>query len=524
LTDKQKMIHLKINNIQVEVQAGSSLLQAAAKAGIAVPAMCHNAETEHFTSCMLCLVKERESGALIPSCSVTVSQDMDIITDDPDIAEARKTALELLLSEHVGDCEAPCRIACPAFMDIPRMNRLIAAEKTQEALALVRQDIALPGVMGRICPAPCESVCKRKPIDQAVAICLLKRFSADHAHYNPPPQAPVPTGKNVAIIGSGPAGLSAAYYLQLKGIQANIYDCNEQEGGSLRYQIPDAVLDKKILDKETDIIRQIGVRFNQNRLIDKTAFNWLRREYDAVVVASGNITEAMHDWGLEHNGKQIVVNRSTFQTSLDKVFAIGNANRPVQMAIRSAAQGKQVAIAIQQLFQDKEVKGEQKRFNSTIGPLRPEEFGFYLAEGSNAGRHQADGKGNKGLSPMQAKAEAARCLHCDCRKPDSCKLRTYAEQYHAEKKRFRYAARKMLKKQIQKGGVVYENGKCIKCGICVRLTEKHRETFGFTFIGRGFDTEIDIPFNESLEKALEKTAELVAAACPTGAISIMEKQ
>ena len=170
------MINLKINNISVQVETGETLLQASRKAGIEIPTMCHDDNLEHFTSCQVCLVKDQNSGKLYPACSARAIENMDIVTGDKEVTEARKTALELLLSEHVGDCEAPCRIACPAFMDIPQMNRLIASGKFDRALDVVMKDIALPGVMGRICPAPCENACKRKPIDQAVSICLLKQI------------------------------------------------------------------------------------------------------------------------------------------------------------------------------------------------------------------------------------------------------------------------------------------------------------------------------------------------------------
>src|SRR5665648_307145 len=120
------MVHIKINGHDIEVEAGTSVLKAAEKAGVKVPAMCYNEELGHFTSCMLCLVKDATNGRLFPSCSVTTTDGMSVITDDEEIKEARQTGLELLLSEHVGDCEGPCQVACPAHMDIPQMNRLIA--------------------------------------------------------------------------------------------------------------------------------------------------------------------------------------------------------------------------------------------------------------------------------------------------------------------------------------------------------------------------------------------------------------
>jgi ferredoxin len=512
------MIKLKINDTAIDVTEGSTLLDAATKLGVEIPTMCHNGELEHFTSCMLCLVKEKSSGKLLPSCSAMAMDGMDIETADDEIIEARKIALELLMSEHAGDCEAPCRVACPAFMDIPQMNRMIAAGQFQQALEVVMKDIALPGVLGRICPAPCEGACKRKPIDQAVSICLLKRFTADQANTYPVIQPATLTGNKVAIIGAGPAGLAAAFYLQIKGIHTVVFDGNPLAGGAMRYAIPDSELEKPVLDQEIEYIRSTGVQFHPDTKIDADSFKTLRNDYDAVVIATGDYSPNMDDWGLENNGKQIIVNKNTYLTNLEKVFAIGNANRSMQLAIRSAAQGKEVAISIEQMLFGKPVKGEERRFNSTLGKLITEEYPEYMKEGTKDERQIPSELPGKGFDPQMARTEAARCLRCDCRKPDNCKLRTFAQEYNVSKKRFAYSERKPVKKHIHKDVIIYEPGKCIKCGICVRLTAKHQEKFGFTFIGRGFDVEIGVPFNQELEAALEKTAVIVADACPTGAL------
>lgn len=518
------MITLTINNQEVTAAEGQKLIDVANSMGIDIPTMCMNADLEHFTSCMVCLVKDCKSGKLLPSCSVRVENGMDILTMDDEIREARKTALDLLLSEHVGDCEAPCRIACPAFMDIPQMNRLIAEGLTDNALAVVMNDIALPGVLGRICPAPCEGACKRKPIDQAVSICLLKRYAADHARTIPRKETPKPTGKKVAVIGAGPAGLAAAYYLQTKGIQAIVFDNQALPGGSLRYTLPDEKLDKQVLNLEIRAIEDTGVEFMSRQHIDSESFKALQTAYDAVVVATGNYGPSMNNWGLENNGRQIIVDKKTYLTNIDRVFAIGNANRSMQLAIRSQAQGKEVAIAIEQLLSGKMVVGEKRRFNSSIGKLLEQEYAEYLKEGTTDDRQEPEAGADGGMDAKRAQAEAARCLHCDCRKPDHCRLRDYADDYGASGKRFRYAVRKPLKKYVQQSLLVYEPGKCIKCGICVRLTGKYSERFGFTFIGRGFDVEIGVPFGEDLDKALEKTARKVAEACPTGALSVLSER
>ncbi len=511
------MVKLKINNRELTAKAGMTVLEAASLEGILIPAMCHNGEAGHFTSCMVCLVRERSSPSMIPSCSAVVKEGMDIITEDEEIAEARKTAVELLLSEHIGDCEAPCRIACPANMDIPLMNRYLAAGMTDKALETVMKDIAFPSVLGRICPAPCEGACHRKGIDEPVAVCTLKRFSGDKGNFSVT-QAALKEGK-VAIIGAGIAGLSAAYYLQVKGISCTIFDSNPLPGGSIRYKIDDKTLDKEILAKETDFVFSSGVTFHADATIDKTRFMELTSQYDAVVVATGNLSKDTAEWGLQNNGKQVTVNKQTYQTNITNVFAIGNVNRSTRLAIRSAAQGKEVAFSIEQKLEGSEPAGEHKQFNSRIGQLREVEHKFYMEEASGEKRLKPLEKNNGAYTPEEAAREAARCMHCECLKPANCTLRILAERFGASRRRFGFEERKNIKKNTDHNLVTYEPGKCIKCGICVRLAAAYGERPGLTFIGRGYDVEIAVPFEESLKEAVKKVGLLVAEACPTGALA-----
>ena len=174
------MIDITINNKKVKVSEGTTVLAAARKLGIEIPTMCFLEGLTNHPSCMLCIVKDVNKGQLQPSCALPASPGMVIITEDEEINNARKEALELLLSDHVGDCEAPCRPSCPANMNIPLMNRLIADGKFHEALKVVKQDIALPLILGYICPAPCEKACRRNQVDDAVSICALKKNVAAH--------------------------------------------------------------------------------------------------------------------------------------------------------------------------------------------------------------------------------------------------------------------------------------------------------------------------------------------------------
>lgn len=513
--DSEENFTIKIDGRYITVSPGTTILNAARGLGIDIPTMCQNDEVEHFNSCMICLVKNVQNGRLYPSCSMMAQEGMEIVTSDNEIHEARQTCLELLLSDHVGDCEAPCTVSCPAHMDIPSMNRLLAAGMFDQALKVVRQTIALPSVLGYICPAPCEGACRRKSIDGAVSICLLKRFSGIEGRYD---ENPLPlTGQKVAIIGSGPAGLSAAYYLQLKGVQTTIYDKALFPGGMLRTSIDKNKLPQEILDHEIQTIKNLGVHFCQNDEINKKRFEQLQLENDAILIASGLISEEQKTWGIIFSSKGFEVNEHTFQTNLTRVFVAGNAIHSSKLAIRSLAQGKEAATSIWQLLNGKPVVGLPITFNSKFGKLVIPEYAQYLKESIGNARIEPSKGHLYGLSTEEVKTEASRCLHCDCRKIESCKLREYSNQYKAVQKRFSYDERKTVRKQFHKT-IVYEPEKCIKCGICVRLTAKYQEKYGFTYIGRGFDVEIGIPFNENINKGLKLIAEKVADECPTGAL------
>lgn len=514
------MIKLKIDNNEIEVAEGTTILEAAKALGVEIPTMCHLEGGEHFTSCMICMVKDVRNGRLMPSCSMPVMEGMDIITNDDECNESRKAALELLLSEHVGDCEGPCQGLCPAHMDIPLMNRLVASGNYDKAIEVIRRDIAIPAILGRICPAPCEAGCRRKGIDGSVAICQIKGFTADEhlkkcVSRDIAPDRVV-SGKKVAIIGAGPAGMAAAYYLDIAGHSVTIYDKNEKAGGAL-LQISNDILPEEVREKEIKYVLSGCISANYNINIDGAMFDRLRQENDAVIIATGG-TQA-GEWGVKLAKSGVEVQAGTFLTSLENVFAIGNTLRVTKVAVRSAAHGKELAAVLDYYFATGKLKPVNQRFSSKFGKLVESEFGEYLKDSIDETRTEASRGKAAGFIVEEAIVEAKRCLHCDCRKPDNCKLRDLCEAYGAQQKRFSYGDRRMVSRQFGFQGVVYEENKCIKCGKCVQLTREEKETFGFTFIGRGFDVKVGVPFNESLKKALSKTAKMVIKNCPTGAIS-----
>jgi NADPH-dependent glutamate synthase beta subunit-like oxidoreductase len=541
------MPKLKINNEEVRVPEGITVMAAARMKGFDVPSMCYRDGKPHFTSCMICMVKDNKSGKLFPSCSVKAVEGMDIITRDDEIEESRKTALELLLSEHTGDCEAPCQVTCPAHMDIPLMNRLLAEGKFGEALKVVKKDIALPGVFGRICPAPCEGACRRKTVDAPVSICLLKRYAGDHemdaADHFLPEKEPA-NGKKVVIIGAGPAGLAAAYYLQLRGYQCDVYFRGRQPGGSLWNEVKKGVLPEQVLEYEIGLIRDLGAWMYPHTYVDPEHFREICRKFDAVLVATGSGETGVENWGLEMTDKGIAASGSNYATAHAKIFAAGSAVKYSKLAIRALGQGKEAAFSIDQYLEGQDVKGAPLLFNSRFGKLVPEEITEYLKE-SVEGQRLDPADLMKGFTKEEVMLEAKRCMHCDCRQITDCKLRLLSDEYRANQKRYWSEDRRLVRKRhfgspgekkslpdITAPGsilhasehagdifVIYEPNKCIKCGICVRITEEHREKFGMSFIGRGFDVVIGVPFGEALEHGLEKVAGQVVAECPTGALT-----
>ena len=185
---------------------------------------------------------------------------------------------------------APCTLTCPAEINVQGYVQLVKAGKYTEALKLIMERLPLPGVLGRVCPHPCEDKCRRGELDQPVAICSLKRFaadSADMASFSPPLVEAQP--EKVAIVGAGPAGLTCAYHLALKGYRPTIFEALPQAGGMLRVGIPDYRLPKSVLDREIDNILRLGVELKTNAALgrDFTLDSLSDQGYQAVFLGIG---------------------------------------------------------------------------------------------------------------------------------------------------------------------------------------------------------------------------------------------
>jgi formate dehydrogenase major subunit len=289
-------ISITIDGETIEVEEGKTILEAAQEQGIDIPTLCHDPRLKPTAACRLCLVEVEKARGPVPACNTKVTPGMVIKTKSEAIFESRQIALELLLSDHYGDCVSPCSLACPAGIDIQGQIAHIANGHYLEALKLIKESNPLPLVCGRVCPRFCEKQCRRQLVDEPVAINMLKRFVADmDARTGGPYVPPVKpaTGHRVAIIGGGPAGLSAAYYLALEGHMVSIFEANPELGGMLRYGIPEYRLPKSVLDKEIASITRLcrEVKCNTRLGRDISIESLKKQGFEAIFLALGAQTD-----------------------------------------------------------------------------------------------------------------------------------------------------------------------------------------------------------------------------------------
>jgi predicted molibdopterin-dependent oxidoreductase YjgC len=348
------MVKLKLDNIDHEVPGGSTVLEAARSAGINIPTLCNCDGLPHYSSCMVCMVRNIKTGGYLPSCSALVQDGMEIDCSSIDVIDIRKKAVELLLAEHRAECEAPCKIVCPGNYNIPLMNRLLAEENYDEAIKLSITQVNL-GLRCINCSAYCENACRRKKIDIPVSI---------------------------------------------RNLQIFVY---------------------QKLNKDFNPDEEIIIRKKEKTL---------------------------------------------------------------------------------------------KPFSSRIGHLETEEMKEWLKECKN------DLLRVKEIADTgSASMESASCMHCDCRAKDDCKLRNISEELAIKDPSGKLVNAQIQKKINKNTGLIFENAKCIKCGLCVRLCEELKEEPALCFIKRGFVSIISEPLTEDFDNIIKTRSKEVVDICPTGALS-----
>ena len=286
-----KNIKLTVNGVPVETTEGKTILDAVHENKIDnIPNLCFDNRFEPCTSCFLCVVEVKGINRLLPSCSTKATDGMVVLTNTPEIRESRKTALELIMSNHYADCVGPCKNNCPAGVDVQSYIALISMQKYEEALKLIKENNPLPLSVCRVCVRDCEVACRRNYVDEPVAVNKLKRFVADlDSPHKWTPEIQNRNGKRVAVIGSGPAGLTAAYYLNNAGFDLTIFEKFDKPGGMLRYGIPEYRLPKQILDDEINWILSLGVKLETNKSLgrDFSIDDLFDTGYESIFIAPG---------------------------------------------------------------------------------------------------------------------------------------------------------------------------------------------------------------------------------------------
>ncbi|MCA9217785.1 MAG: (2Fe-2S)-binding protein [Planctomycetales bacterium] len=546
-------MQLWIDNLPVEVDDDATILAAARRLGIDLPAMCFLDGHPANTSCMCCLVRIDGRQGYVPSCATKVQAGMHVESETTAVHNLRRTGIELLLADHAGDCHAPCQNTCPAKMDIPNMLRQVTDGEYSAALATVKRDIALPAILGRVCPEVCEQACRRGQHDSPAAICKIKRFVADRdlASETPyrPPLAPE-TGKRVAVVGSGPTGLTAVYHLRQCGHRCTLIDSLNVPGGRLTHEFPDE-LPPEVLAAESNTVLSLEVdcRFAQD-VSNKAALDGLVDDYDAVLLATGRTAIPwLNDAGIVTTKSGMRVDADTRMTSREGVFAAGNAVRPYKLVVQSVAEGKLAAECIDCWLRGKRPPDRRKAYETRLARLTQQELCDYCegivpsprvdsrSLGFDAVEEGAYEQGafdrpsepvaveqearDRAARDQAAQAEAARCLECDCRALASCLLHHYAAMYDCDAHRFRGEGRR-YEGQLVGEKVTLELGKCILCGICVQLADEAPDAAGIAVIHRGIDTRIGPPPGKTIDEALGTAAATCAESCPTGAIILTD--
>jgi len=285
------MIEVILNGNRITTEADITILELAKRNGIHIPTLCHDEELKPYGSCWVCAVEVRGRRGFVTSCGTTLSNGMEIFTDTDDVKNARKMALELLISNHYADCVAPCQVACPDHVDIQAYVSLIANGQYHEAVKVIKDTLPMPLSIGRVCPAFCEKECRRQIVEDPIAIRQLKRYAADEDLgdiWSYVPEKLPEKGKRIAIIGAGPSGLTCGYYLSNNGYDVTIYESSPAAGGWLRYGIPEYRLPKAILDKEIDMMCTNGMRIEYNQELGRdVTLKQLSQDFDAVYLAIG---------------------------------------------------------------------------------------------------------------------------------------------------------------------------------------------------------------------------------------------
>ncbi|MDO5567128.1 MAG: hypothetical protein Q4G59_10770, partial [Planctomycetia bacterium] len=295
--------------------------------------------------------------------------------------------------------------------------------------------------------------------------------------------------------------------------------------------IDSGVLPPEVLELEVEHLLAVG---NDHRIelrlsqpvpwYDEQFMKTLLDDYAAVVLATGSKANDAKQESSEQTPTASIKQYFQFDTktgasNIPGLFAVGTALRDKAPYVRSAADGRDVAHSVLAWLATGKPQASSSPFSVHVKKPLEDELDVLGKYALHALRVEPADAGIDDYSTDEVQRQASRCLHCDCRGRDKCRLLQEASKLDLDPARFASDSRQHIR--IERGGnIFFEPGKCIKCGLCVRITEKFGEPYGLTFIGRGFDVQINVPFDRTLDEGLQKVGRLCAEACPTGALTL----
>lgn len=348
------MINVTIDGQEYALDADLSLLDAVSQHQIEIPSLCGLNQKGEKIPCGLCVV-DVEGQGIQRACEIKPQAGMAVITTSEEIVSTRQKALNRIMSDHYADCEAPCQTACPAGVDIQSYLYHISQNDHQKAVEVIKRTLPMPLSIGRVCPAFCETECRRSIVDEPLAIRQLKRHAADidlAAQESYVPEQKPAKGKSIAVVGSGPGGLTCGYYLTNEGYNVTVFESMPHAGGWLRYGIPEYRLPKAILDQEIALMCRNGMQIETSKKLgDDFTLSQLSDDFDAVCLAVGaSKAVEMHYQGSEFDGcylgvdylKDYVTDKQ--YTTGKKVAVIGGGNTAIDCARTAVRAGADTTL------------------------------------------------------------------------------------------------------------------------------------------------------------------------------------
>jgi formate dehydrogenase major subunit len=283
------MINITIDGKKIQCEPNKTIYEIAKENNIEIPKICDADFIQEGVSCDICLVNIVGNEGLSDASTTVAKDGMKIFTDSRSVNRARKISLELLLSDHYANCEAPCKTACPLNLDIQTLLSHISDDETDSALKIISQTLPLPYTISKLCPGYCENQCYRSFVDESIKIKEIVNYLSDKlANIREPIDKIKKNGKKIAIVGAGISGLICGFELSKKGYDVQIFESMPEAGGKLRYYLPEFIIPKDILKKEIENLQIYGMKIKTNTSLGKDiSLNKLSSQYDAVYLATG---------------------------------------------------------------------------------------------------------------------------------------------------------------------------------------------------------------------------------------------